>query len=125
MTEPRPFVAMDRLQQWYADLIANHYEEALQQVEEILDATEEDENGCRITPTAAPRKLRFRGEQDRAYRFAYCILNSLAATRDQVIRHRCHNRCCVNPAHLTIGDRRDNLEDEWDRQANGVDFRFL
>ena len=25
---------MDRLQQWYADLITNHHEEALQRVEE-------------------------------------------------------------------------------------------
>jgi len=75
---------MDRLQQWYADLIDSHYEEARQRVEEILNATEENENGCWITPTAGPRKLRFRGEQDRAYRFVYCILNRLAATRDQV-----------------------------------------
>ncbi|WP_083445193.1 hypothetical protein [Ruegeria sp. 6PALISEP08] len=41
------------------------------------------------------------------------------------IRHRCHNRRCINPRHLTIGDRRDNLQDERDRQANGVDWGLL
>ena len=48
--------------------------------------------------------------------------NRLAANRDQVVRHRFHNRRCINPDHLTIGDRRDNLYDEFDRRANGVDW---
>ncbi|MFD2855254.1 hypothetical protein [Seohaeicola zhoushanensis] len=41
------------------------------------------------------------------------------------VRHRCHNRRCVNPRHLEVGDRADNLRDEWERQANGVDFALL
>ncbi len=124
MREPL-FIAMDRHQEWYTDLIENHYNEARRKVEELLIDTEEDENGCWVTPTVEPRKLRFRREQDRAYRFVYCITHQLAATRDQVIRHRCHNRRCINPRHLIIGDRRDNLQDERDRQANGVDWDML
>ncbi|MDF3420095.1 hypothetical protein HKX23_17025 [Sulfitobacter sp. KE29] len=52
---------------------------------------------------------------------AACI-SQVAANSDQVVRHRCHNRRCINPEHLTIGDRRDNLYDELDRRANGVDW---
>ncbi|WP_371809129.1 hypothetical protein [Ruegeria sp. HKCCD5849] len=119
------FRERSQLQAWYENLIANHHQEASQKVEELLNETEQDENGCWVTPTVEPRKLRLRGEQDRAYRFVYCITHRLAATRDQVIRHRCHNRRCINPRHLTIGDRRDNLQDERDRQANGVDWGLL
>lgn len=44
---------------------------------------------------------------------------------DNVIRHRCHNRLCINPDHLTIGSRADNKRDDWEFLANGVDFNLL
>ncbi|WP_394805092.1 HNH endonuclease family protein [Sulfitobacter dubius] len=91
----------------------------------LLREAELNEDGCVVTGTVQPRKLRFNGRQDRAYRFVYCVRNRLAANRDQVVRHRCHNRRCINPEHLTIGDRRDNLYDELDRRANGVDWAVL
>ena len=37
-----------------------------------------------------------------------------------VVRHRCRNRHCVNPAHLDIGSRRDNNRD---RQRDGTQTR--
>lgn len=125
MSAPRLFRFVDTSTEWYEDILTNHAEEASAKVIELLDSTLSDENGCRVTATEAPRKLRFRGGQDRAYRFVYCVSNRVALDRHQVVRHRCHNRRCVNPAHLIIGDRRDNLEDERERQANGVDFRLL
>ncbi|WP_197922924.1 HNH endonuclease [Thiosulfatihalobacter marinus] len=42
-----------------------------------------------------------------------------------MIRHRCHNRRCINPQHLQTGTRADNLRDERDRRANGVDWKWL
>ncbi|MCB4458585.1 HNH endonuclease, partial [Leisingera sp. McT4-56] len=108
MSKAKLFIAMDRHQEWYADLIANHYEAACEKVKELIDSAKEDENGCLVTPTVLPRKVRFRGQQDRAYRFIYCITLRFAATRDQVIRHRCHNRRCVNPCHLIEGTAEDN-----------------
>ncbi|MDP2519251.1 HNH endonuclease [Shimia thalassica] len=120
-----PNVLMDPSQAWYNDIIANHYDEADKVVQALLDTTETDANGCMVTPTVEPRKVRFRGQQDRAYRFVYCILHRFAATRDQVVRHRCHNRRCVNPDHLIEGSRADNVRDERDRKASGVDYRLL
>jgi hypothetical protein len=52
-------------------------------------------------------------------------VNRHAVPRDQVIRHRCHNRLCIKASHLEIGDRRDNLWDEYERKANGVDYRLI
>ncbi|WP_139196289.1 HNH endonuclease [Salinihabitans flavidus] len=48
-----------------------------------------------------------------------------AGQRDQVVRHRCHNRRCVNPEHLEEGSRADNVRDERERRANGVDPALL
>lgn len=42
-----------------------------------------------------------------------------------VVRHKCDVRLCVNPDHLEIGTRRDNVQDAKDRgrHAKGEDFR--
>lgn len=29
----------------------------------------------------------------------------------KMVRHRCDRRCCVNPAHLELGDSKDNVGD--------------
>ncbi len=125
MIAPHHIRVRDRSQVWYELLLNEHQEAAVAKVDELLADTEEDENGCMVTDTEQPRKVRFLGGQDRAYRFVFCILNRLATNRDQVVRHLCHNRRCVNPRHLAIGDRRDNLNDDRDRRANGVDWRAL
>ena len=106
-------------------LVPGAYYSGLAKVDELLADTATDQNGCRVTATAEPRKVRFKSGQDRAYRFVYCIRNELATNRHQVVRHLCHNRRCLNPDHLTIGDRRDNLNDDRERRANGVDWRVI
>ncbi|HLP83741.1 MAG TPA: HNH endonuclease, partial [Phycisphaerales bacterium] len=65
------------------------------------------------------------GRQLPAYRFIFCVLNEGAAGCDDVVRHRCNNRRCINPEHLEIGSRGENLQDERDFSANGVDFGLL
>mgnify|MGYP000043913019 CR=1 FL=1 len=115
----------DLSQAWYERLLADHLDDADGKVEELLADVEMDENGCMVSKTEQPRKIRFLGRQDRAYRFVYCVRNRLATNRHQVVRHRCHNRRCINPRHLEIGDRRDNLIDERDRLADGIDWRVL
>lgn len=35
--------------------------------------------------------------------------------RGHVVRHRCHNRRCVNPDHLMVGTQRDNIHDAMER----------
>jgi hypothetical protein len=69
--------------------------------------------------------VRFHGSQDRAYLFVYSILNRYAPVSEEVVRHRCHNRRCINPDHLTSGTVWDNRQDEYARRGNGVDYDLL
>lgn len=113
-------------QTWMQDILDNHYEEALERANSLLAATPQDAaTGCLITPTQTPKKLRHRRRQMEVYRFIYCVANGIALPYHVVIRHRCHNRCCINPAHLQEGSRRDNKHDDWAAAAYGVDHAML
>ena len=63
------------------EVIENHLEEAKPLASSLIQEAREDENGCRVTDTAKPRKVRFRGYQWEAYRFIYCVLNEVIAPR--------------------------------------------
>jgi len=115
----------DDSEAWFREVFENHLEEARQRVSSLLGEAEEDENGCLVTDTVKPRKLRFHGRQIDAYRFIYCIRNGEIASRDHFIRHRCHNRRCINPRHLQIGSAADNKHDDWEHWAYGTDFDYL
>lgn len=45
-----------------------------------------------------------------AHRIAWSTENGDIPT-DKIIRHRCHNRPCCNPAHLLVGTHKDNYDD--------------
>jgi len=45
-----------------------------------------------------------------AHRLAFMVHNGRAPTKRNV-NHTCHNKLCVNPAHLTEGTQRDKLTD--------------
>ncbi|WP_423227763.1 HNH endonuclease [Shimia aestuarii] len=70
-------------------------------------------------------KIRYRGRQVSAARFVYCVVNRAVLDGSTVVRHRCHNKCCVRPEHLIEGSAADNKRDDWDYWANGVDFDLL
>ena len=119
------FTYQDESQVWLDKVMREHYEEALARANSLIEDAEKDENGCLVTNTTAPRKTRFRGHQLPAYRFIYCVLERAVIGGDEVVRHRCHNRLCVNPEHLVVGSKADNKRDDWDYWANGVDYALL
>jgi HNH endonuclease len=119
------FKYADESQQWFSFVFAQHREGARSRALSLVAEGSLVETGCIETPTLDPRKVRFMGRQLPAYRFIFCVLNEVAAGYDDVVRHRCNNRRCINPEHLEIGSRGENLQDERDFSANGVDFGLL
>lgn len=56
----------------------------------------------------------FDGEENRAHRFMYELVNGPLAD-GLLVRHVCDNPPCVNPAHLISGTPRDNVLDKFER----------
>lgn len=54
--------------------------------------------------------LRRDGRQWRAHRYSYKLAHG-SVPHDMDVRHSCDNRKCVNPAHLSIGTRLQNMGD--------------
>ncbi len=119
------FVLIDESESWLADMLANHYEQARSRTHSLLEKGLIQDTGCIETDTLGAKKTRFRGRQVAACRFIFCVLNQTVASYDDVVRHRCDNRRCINPDHLEIGSRGKNLIDERDFSANGVDHDLL
>lgn len=77
--------------------------------------SKDDENGCKIWQGLHNRggygAARYRGVKWLAHRLAFHLSNPKADLDGMHIRHLCHNRSCINPRHLAIGDRLDNMND--------------
>ena len=62
------------------------------------------------------------------HRAAWSVFNGRQPGDDYVVRHLCHNRACLAPWHLAIGDHEDNARDNatnprWQRHLASVGTR--
>lgn len=59
------------------------------------------------------------GKTLKAHRLAYCLGHGVDMPPSAVvIRHKCDNRGCCNPAHLEPGSAQDNIQDMIDRRRH-------
>jgi len=56
-----------------------------------------------------------------AHRFSYSLVNP-TPPKGMEVRHKCDNKLCVNPQHLIVGTKQQNLQDRNRRKrtASGV-----
>lgn len=64
--------------------------------------------------------VRHQGKVVRENRLAYAQANGLRLDeiKGKIVRHRCDNPACVNPAHLILGTHTDNMRDMAERGRN-------
>lgn len=62
------------------------------------------------------------GKTISAHKKAYLLAHG-PVPAGMVIRHTCHNRCCINPSHLVVGTQQQNIDDKMaaGREARGSD----
>lgn len=104
---------------WWTNVFEENGEALLRRIEELLAQAQAEPNGCLITRNETPVRLTWKGYRQYAYQLVCVGLEGILPADSDVIRHSCHNRCCVNPDHLTLGTQQQNIMDERLRQYRG------
>ena len=84
-------------------------------IKDLLTEAKHSVGGCLEASQGRSKRVSVRGKQVYAYQLIYWAGNALIPSSKDVVRHKCHNRRCINPLHLTHGTQLDNVNDTRDR----------
>ena len=109
---------------YWTTVFEDHPKEALERVSDLLieatiskvETTPVIKGQCWELGLKTPRKVKFKGRRDYAYRFITAILTTALLSTKSVVRHLCHNRNCVCPDHLLVGTHQLNHQDELNKR---------
>lgn len=91
----------------------------------LLDKCIENKNGCKefqgCVQSNGYARATVRRKTDYAHRHSYRLSKGIEIPKGMDVCHTCDNRRCINPSHLFIGTRKDNMQDAVSkgRQARG------
>ena len=85
----------------------------------IKENVKENENGCWIWQRSCNSSGYGQLWENKKFWFAhrYALSCKTIVSSEDVVRHLCHNRKCVNPDHLAIGTHLDNYRDSLEVHA--------
>lgn len=85
---------------------------------QMKERTVEAANGCWewVAAKAAQRYafLQHEGKNILGHRYVYELTHG-SIPDGMVVRHKCDNKCCINPEHLELGTNADNMRDKAER----------
>lgn len=96
---------------WWASVIDNK-DETAQAIKDLLHNATKINDGCLEASSQRAKRVSINGKQVYAYQLVYWAGNALIPSDDDVVRHKCHNRRCINPVHLTHGIQLENINDQ-------------
>ena len=100
--------------EWWAQVIDDATVTAAL-IKDLLAEAKLSVGGCLEASQGRSKRVSVRGKQVYAYQLIYWAGNALIPSSEDVVRHKCHNRRCINPLHLTHGTQLDNVNDTRDR----------
>lgn len=89
-------------------------------IKAVYDNTVENHEGCWIWQGPVNHSgypgINYNGQRlSKVHRHVYRIINK-DLPEGLLVRHRCHNKRCLNPLHLDVGTHKDNAKDAIDNQ---------
>ena len=99
---------------WWAEIIENA-DNANRIMRNALSAEDNRGPGCVEVGTPSVRRVSIKTQQIYLYQLVYWVGNAIVPNADDVVRHMCHNRRCINPMHLEHGTQGQNIHDTRER----------